>query len=101
MVRNVGTIDRMIRVAAGATFVALALAGVVDAWGYIGIVPLLTGVFGACPPTGSSGSAPVFRRRLERVIQKLWIVIASLALLGAALLWLGFKVLILWLTRRD
>lgn len=49
MVRNVGTIDRMIRVAAGATFVALALAGVVDAWGYIGIVPLLTGVFGACP----------------------------------------------------
>ena len=27
----------------------LAPAGVVDAWGYIGIVPLLTGVFGACP----------------------------------------------------
>ena len=32
-------------------------------------------------------------------MQKLWIIVASLALLGAAVLWLGFKVFILWLTR--
>ena len=32
-------------------------------------------------------------------MQKLWIVVASLTLLGAAVLWLGFNVLILWLTR--
>lgn len=33
------------------------------------------------------------------VTQKLWMIVAALALLGAAVLWLGFKVLILWLTR--
>jgi len=33
------------------------------------------------------------------VSQKLWMIVAALALLGAAVLWLGFKVLILWLTR--
>ena len=32
-------------------------------------------------------------------MHKLWIIAASLALLGAAVLWLGFNVLILWLTR--
>lgn len=30
---------------------------------------------------------------------KLRVIVASLALLGAAVLWLGFKVLVLWLTR--
>jgi len=34
------------------------------------------------------------------VTHKLWMmIVAALALLGAAVLWLGFKVLILWLTR--
>jgi hypothetical protein len=32
-------------------------------------------------------------------MEKLRVIAASLALLGAAVLWLGFKVLILWLTR--
>lgn len=49
MSRNVGTIDRLIRVAIGAMLVALALAGVVGAWGYVGIIPLLTGAVGSCP----------------------------------------------------
>jgi hypothetical protein len=49
MSRNVGTIDRLIRVAIGAVLVALALAGVVGGWGYIGVLPLLTGAVGACP----------------------------------------------------
>lgn len=49
MNRNVGTIDRVIRVAAGAALVALALADVVGPWGYLGIIPVLTGVVGACP----------------------------------------------------
>jgi hypothetical protein len=30
---------------------------------------------------------------------RLWVIVASLALLGAAALWLAFHVLILWLTR--
>ena len=49
MSRNVGTIDRWVRVASGAALVILALAGVIGAWGYIGIIPLLTGAVGACP----------------------------------------------------
>jgi len=49
MSRNMGTIDRAIRMVAGLVLVALAIAGVVGAWGYIGIVPLLTGVVGGCP----------------------------------------------------
>jgi len=49
MSRNVGTIDRLMRVAIGAVLVALALAGVVGGWGYVGIIPLLTGAVGACP----------------------------------------------------
>ena len=49
MSRNVGTIDRLVRVAIGAVLIVLALAGVVDAWGYLGIIPLLTGVVGTCP----------------------------------------------------
>ena len=32
-------------------------------------------------------------------MQKLWIIVATLALLGAGVLWLGFNLLILWLTR--
>jgi len=32
-------------------------------------------------------------------MQKLWIIVATLALLGAGVLWLGFNLLILRLTR--
>lgn len=49
MIRNVGTIDRVIRVALGAALVALALASVIGIWGYLGFIPLLTGVAGTCP----------------------------------------------------
>ncbi len=46
---NVGTIDRVIRVLAGATLITLAATGTVGAWGYIGVVPLATGLFKFCP----------------------------------------------------
>lgn len=46
---NVGTIDRVLRVAAGAALVALAATGTVGLWGYIGVVPLATGLFKFCP----------------------------------------------------
>jgi hypothetical protein len=49
MIRNVGTVDRVVRVAAGAALVALALASVIGAWGYLGVIPLLTGALGNCP----------------------------------------------------
>lgn len=46
---NVGTIDRALRIVAGAVLIALAATGVVGAWGYLGAVPLLTGLFRFCP----------------------------------------------------
>lgn len=49
MTPNVGTIDRLIRIVAGVALIALAALGKVGAWGYIGIVPLATGLFRFCP----------------------------------------------------
>ena len=46
---NVGTIDRVLRIAAGVVLIALAAAGKVGWWGYIGVVPLLSGLFRFCP----------------------------------------------------
>jgi hypothetical protein len=46
---NEGTVDRVLRVVAGGVLVALTVTGNVGAWGWIGIVPLLTGAVGMCP----------------------------------------------------
>lgn len=48
MKKNIGTIDRSIRIIAGLVFMGLAASG--SMWGLIGIVPLLTGILGWCPP---------------------------------------------------
>lgn len=49
MKANVGSIDRGLRIVAGLALVGLAASGMVGLWGYIGVVPLLTGAFGTCP----------------------------------------------------
>ncbi|MEJ8813204.1 DUF2892 domain-containing protein [Variovorax ureilyticus] len=49
MSRNVGTLDRVLRITLGLVLIALASAGTVGAWGYVGLVPLLTGLAGRCP----------------------------------------------------
>lgn len=46
---NVGRLDQMIRIIVGALLIIASLAGVIGAWGYIGIIPLLTGFFRWCP----------------------------------------------------
>ncbi|MBI5626809.1 MAG: DUF2892 domain-containing protein [Nitrosomonadales bacterium] len=46
---NEGTIDRALRVIAGLALVMLAATGTVGMWGWIGIMPLLTGAIGYCP----------------------------------------------------
>jgi len=46
---NVGTIDRVLRIVAGIALIALAFVGQIGVWGYIGVVPLLTGLFRFCP----------------------------------------------------
>ena len=46
---NVGNIDRALRILLGLVLIGLAASGTIRAWGYIGVVPLLTGVSALCP----------------------------------------------------
>jgi hypothetical protein len=46
---NIGSYDRALRIAVGLILLGLTLSGRIGPWGWIGIVPLLTGVFRFCP----------------------------------------------------
>ena len=46
---NVGSVDRIVRIAVGLALIVLAAMGSIGAWGYIGIVPLVTGFMRVCP----------------------------------------------------
>ena len=46
---NVGGIDRILRIVAGIVLIALTLMGTIGVWGWIGVVPLATGLFRFCP----------------------------------------------------
>lgn len=50
MTKNVGGIDRTIRIAIRLALTAAAATGTIDVWGHVGVVPLLTGLIGWCPP---------------------------------------------------
>jgi len=50
MTKNVGGIDRILRIVVGAALIVAAATGTVGLWGYIGVLPLLTGLMGWCPP---------------------------------------------------
>ena len=49
MTSNVGGLDRIARITAGVVLIGLAATGTVGGWGWIGIVPLATGLSGWCP----------------------------------------------------
>jgi hypothetical protein len=49
MKANCGTIDRALRVVVGLALIGATLAGAIGAWGWIGIVPLATGLVSFCP----------------------------------------------------
>ena len=46
--KNVGTVDRAIRIIVGVVLIALVFVGSQTAWGWIGVVPLATGLLGWC-----------------------------------------------------
>ena len=46
---NVGGIDRFLRILVGVVVVALAATGQVGWWGWLGVLPLATGLFRFCP----------------------------------------------------
>ncbi len=49
MKTNVGGIDKIARIVVGALLILLALTGAIGAWGWIGVLPLATGLFNFCP----------------------------------------------------
>lgn len=55
MKSNVGGIDRTVRIVAGLVLIALAATGTVGVWGWLGVVPLATGLMGWCPPYAMFG----------------------------------------------
>jgi hypothetical protein len=46
---NVGGIDRVLRIVVGLVLIGLAASNLVGVWGWIGVVPLVTGLFKFCP----------------------------------------------------
>ena len=65
--QNVGSTDKIVRIAVGALLILLALLGTIGWWGWIGVVLLATGLMNWCPaynlfgintcPTGKSSGA--------------------------------------------
>jgi hypothetical protein len=49
MKANIGSADRIIRIVIGIALIAGAASGQIGVWGWIGIVPLATGIFRFCP----------------------------------------------------
>ena len=49
MTANVGTVDRAIRIGFGLALIAATLMGWIGVWGWLGLIPLATGVFRFCP----------------------------------------------------
>ena len=47
--KYVSAADRIIRILAGLALISLVFVGPQTPWGWIGIIPLATGLFGMCP----------------------------------------------------
>ncbi|NOX75629.1 MAG: DUF2892 domain-containing protein [Gammaproteobacteria bacterium] len=49
MKANIGGIDKVLRIIVGALLIVATVAGMIGPWGWIGIVPLATGLINWCP----------------------------------------------------
>ncbi|MCL4184624.1 MAG: DUF2892 domain-containing protein [Burkholderiaceae bacterium] len=46
---NVGGLDRILRIVVGIALIVMAITGTIGVWGWIGVVPLATGLLKTCP----------------------------------------------------
>jgi hypothetical protein len=62
---NEGNIDRALRVIVGIVLLAMVFVGPQTVWGWIGVIPLLTGAIGICPLYSVLGinSCPISQKR--------------------------------------
>ncbi|MBK8175292.1 MAG: DUF2892 domain-containing protein [Rhodospirillales bacterium] len=49
MGKNVGSLDRALRIIAGLALIALVFIGPQTPWGWLGVIPLATALIGWCP----------------------------------------------------
>jgi hypothetical protein len=54
---NVGTPDRILRIVVGLILIGLAASGTIGVWGWIGVVPLVTGAIKFCPAYAIFGAS--------------------------------------------
>ena len=62
MTRNLGGIDKWLRIAVGLALLALGLLGPLGWWGLVGLVPLATGPRGELPGLWPAGAAHLSAR---------------------------------------
>ncbi len=62
--KNLGVVDRTIRVVVGLALLSLVIVGPQTLWGLVGLIPLLTAVIGFCPLYKIFGlsSCPISRK---------------------------------------
>ena len=60
---NEGSLDRGIRVVGGLVLLSLVFVGPRTPWGWIGVLPLLTGIVGFCPAYTLFGMNTCARKR--------------------------------------
>lgn len=49
MKANVGSVDKTLRIIVGLILISLVFVGPQTPWGWIGVIPLVTGIIGWCP----------------------------------------------------
>jgi DUF2892 family protein len=50
MRKNIGNVERIVRIVLGIGVLSLAFVGPRSAWAFLGIIPVVTGLIGYCPP---------------------------------------------------
>jgi hypothetical protein len=56
---NIGKVERIVRVVVGVGVLALAFVGPRTPWAYLGVLPLVSGLVGWCPPYALLGISTV------------------------------------------
>jgi hypothetical protein len=56
---NIGSVERVVRVVVGIGVVSLAFIGPRTSWAYLGLLPLVSGIVGWCPPYALLGISTV------------------------------------------
>ncbi len=67
MNKNIGNIERVIRIAVGLFVLSLTIIGPQSLWGLLGLVPLLTGLIGWCPPYAIFGISTCKKQPSEQI----------------------------------